>query len=140
MHNDTVSGHQAASSGGVALGNGDTLSDEEIALVLRAQRHISDTQSNLMDGLRDRMQTVEAVFTHSTEPRTLTHAEDIARLHHHINMLEGENIALWRALEKLEGTLATINHLIVPERRHIASGRQRTSNGDGSSPIQGNPG
>ena len=96
-----------------------------------------DIQSDLMDGLSDRMQAVEAIFTHSTEEsRTLTDAEGIARLHHRLDMTGGEITALWRALEKLEGTLATINQLIAPGRQHIAWKDRRT---DGASPFQADP-
>ena len=102
-----------------------------------ATKSRQDIQSDLMDGLSDRMQAVEAIFTHSTEEsRTLTDAEGIARLHHRLDLTGGEITALWRALEKLEGTLATINQLIAPGRQHIAWKDRRT---DGASPFQADP-
>ena len=105
--------------------------------LFNATKGRQDIQSDLMDGLSDRMQAVEAIFTHSTEEsRTLTDAEGIARLHHRLDMTGGEITALWRALEKLEGTLATINQLIAPGRQHIAWKDRRT---DGASPFQADP-
>ena len=86
--------------------------------LFNATKHRQDIQTDLLNIQRD----------------------EIARLSHRLDMKDGEITALWRALEKLEGTLATINQLLNPNRQHIAwkdqHGRQRT---DGASPFQADP-
>jgi hypothetical protein len=110
------------------------MDDDLIRAALKAISDRQDAQDALMDILRQQMAPILDLFARK-DGNGMNNTEAIGRLDHRFNMMGGEVMALWRELEKLDGTLATINHLVVPNRRHVANGWQRPAE-DGVSPYE----
>jgi|TARA_Y100000310_G_scaffold311234_1_gene357332 hypothetical protein len=102
----------------------------------QVQKRRLDLAHDRITALEDQLNRIESIFQHKVEDRPRTVNENIAALDFQLNMQSGENMRLWRELDKLEGGLAAIHRLLAPRRGHAASGNRRRPPENGASPFE----
>ena len=107
----------------------DTMTDTQRALY-QAQRRVSMIDNDRLTALEDKLASIEAMFENRDgSPRTAN--QSIAALSHRLDMIDGQVLALWRALERTDGGVDAIHNLLSPNRSHVAKEDKTINNGDG---------